>query len=737
MDEIREPLEDESPEHIIAKLRETFKDEAYELLAELEAALLELEKSPADEDLTGRVFRALHTIKGSGATCGFRDVSGFTHEVETIFDMVRKGKIAVSKELIDLTLKARDQIKAMFDQYYRGGGSADTVRTREIAASFKNLLPDTGDKQNAVSPYGPRRHTESGGPSQAVPGKNVTYRIRFRPAQDILSQGVNPVSLLDELRRLGDCTVVAQTDAVPKLEDLNPELCYTYWDAILTTSQGMNAIKDVFIFVKDSSELKVDIIDEDGKLDDEKSYKRISDILVERGDLTADGLQKALKSKKLMGEMLVEAGVVAPGHVESALVEQQHMKELREKRQTAESTSSIRVSTDRLDGLVDLVSEMVTVQARFSRAAALFNNPELLSIAEEVERLTGELRDNTMSIRMMPIGTTFSKFKRVVRDLSSELGKEAVLVTEGAETELDKTVIERLSDPLVHLIRNCIDHGIEPPETRKVTGKPGQGTVHLSAIHSGAHVLIQIRDDGAGLDANGIRAKATEKGLVDGNRPDLPDRELFQFILAPGFSTAKKVTDVSGRGVGLDVVKKAIDALRGSIEISSQKGLGTTITLKLPLTLAIIDGFLTRIGAEYFVFPLSLVEECVELTREGVKNACGRNIANVRGDIVPYIHLRERFSIDGGPPPIEQIVITRVEDKRVGFVVDHIIGGHQTVIKNLGGFYRNVEGISGATILGDGTVALILDVPKLVQSSEREEIQFLAGGEPSIQKTVA
>jgi two-component system chemotaxis sensor kinase CheA len=342
-----------------------------------------------------------------------------------------------------------------------------------------------------------------------------------------------------------------------------------------------------------------------------------------------------------------------------------------------------------------------------------------------------------MGIRMMPIGTTFSKFKRVVRDLSSELGKEAVLITEGAETELDKTVIERLSDPLVHLIRNCIDHGIEPPETREATGKPGQGTVHLSAIHSGAHVLIQIRDDGAGLDANGIRAKATEKGLVDGNTPDLSDRELFQFILAPGFSTAKKVTDVSGRGVGLDVVKKAIDALRGSIEISSQKGLGTTITLKLPLTLAIIDGFLTRIGAENFVFPLSLVEECVELNRKSVNNSHGRNIANVRGDIVPYIRLRERFSIDGGPPPIEQIVITRVEDKRVGFVVDHIIGGHQTVIKNLGGFYRNVEGISGATILGDGTVALILDVPKLVQSSEKEEMQSLKGGELSIQKTVA
>jgi len=726
MDADGKRFEEESAENIIAKLKEAFKDEAYELLAELESALLELEKTPDDGELIDRVFRAMHTIKGSGSACGLSDVAAFTHELETFFDKVRKGKVSVTKKIVDLTLQARDQIKAMFDAHYRGG-SADTVSAREIAASFNKLLPHTRDKQTAASPSGPPRHHENAGSSQAVPGKNVTYRIRFRPAQDILSQGVNPVSLLDELRRLGYCRIVAQTDAVPNLEDFNPELCYTYWDAILTTRQGINAIKDVFIFVRDTSELKVDVIDEDGRLDDEKSYKRLSEILVERGDLTPDDLQKTLKAKKLIGEMLVEAGLVAPGHVESALVEQQHVRDIREKRQGVESSSSIRVSTHKLDSLVNLVSEMVTVQARFSQAAALSDNPHLLSIAEEVERLTGELRDNAMSIRMMPIGTTFSKFTRLVRDLSRELGKEAELITEGAETELDKTVIERLSDPLIHLIRNCIDHGIELPETRKAAGKPRQGVIRLSAIHSGAHVLIQIRDDGAGLDKETIRAKAMEKGLIEGNTADLSDRHLFQLILGPGFSTAKKVTGVSGRGVGLDVVKRAIDALRGSIEISSQRGLGTTITLKLPLTLAIIDGFLTKIGAECFVFPLSLVEECVELTRQGVNNACGRNIANVRGEIVPYIRLRERFSINGEPPPIEQIVITRVEDTRVGFVVDHIIGGHQTVIKNLGGFYRNVEGISGATILGDGTVALILNVPKLVQSSEKEEIQLLRG----------
>jgi two-component system, chemotaxis family, sensor kinase CheA len=341
-------------------------------------------------------------------------------------------------------------------------------------------------------------------------------------------------------------------------------------------------------------------------------------------------------------------------------------------------------------------------------------------LAEEVERLTAELRDNTMSIRMLPIGITFSKFKRLVRDLTGELGKEIELRTTGAETELDKTVIERLSDPLVHLIRNSIDHGIEAPEVREAAGKPRQGTIHLSAAHSGAYVLIQIKDDGAGLDAAAIRAKAVEKNMI---APDagLTDKELFTLILQPDFSTAKKVSSVSGRGVGMDVVKKAIDALRGSIEIESRNGAGTTITLKLPLTLAIIDGFLTRIGAEHFIFPLSSVEECIELNRETASAFSGRHLVNVRGHVVPFIRLREQFTMIEDAPAIEQVVIVREDSRRVGFVVDTIVGEHQTVLKSLGKFYRDVEGISGATILGDGTVALILDVPKLVRLAELQE----------------
>src|SRR5208282_958297 len=448
-------------------------------------------------------------------------------------------------------------------------------------------------------------------------------------------------------------------------------------------------------------------------------YKKLGEILIERGDLKPEDLEK-LPMPKLIGEKLIDAGLVQAQEVRSALVEQQHRKELQEKLQKTEINASIRVASGKLDNLVNLVGELVTVQARLTQTAAGRRDPVLLSIAEEVERLTDELRDNTMNIRMLPIGTTFSKFKRLVRDLSKELGKEIDLVTEGAETELDKTVIEKLNDPLVHLIRNSIDHGIEPPDSRKAVGKSGKGTIHLSAMHSGAHVLIQIRDDGAGLDKDAIRAKAVEKGLISSDA-ELPEKEIFALVLAPGFSTAKAVTSVSGRGVGMDVVKQAIDALRGTIDISSNKGTGTTITLKLPLTLAIIDGLLVRIGEDHFVLPLSVVKECVELMKEDAAEAHGRHIANVRGRIIPYIKLRERFGINGIVPDIEQIVIAEIGDDNIGFVVDAVIGEHQTVIKSLGTFYKNVEGVSGATILGDGTVALILDASQIAMLAEAEE----------------
>jgi two-component system, chemotaxis family, sensor kinase CheA len=688
--------------------RLAFKEEAYELLGELESSLLELEERPDDADLIGRVFRAMHTIKGSGSMFGFDDIAAFTHEVETIFDMVRNGKLQVSTALVNLTLSARDQIKSMLDNSDGGGGSDPEVSGR-IIAGLRALASNVAPAAASVEP-------REAGPAAS---ERVTYRIRFVPSRDIFSSGSNPLNLLAELRALGACNAVAQTSGFPALEQMDPEGCYTCWDVILTTDQGLNAIRDVFIFVEDDCELSIEAI----ALHDESSahdcYKKLGEILVERGDLSADEMTGVLAKQKRFGELAVAGGLVPEARVQSALVEQRHVQAVRQEKSSAEAGNSIRVPAERLDVLVNLVGELVTVQARLSQTATGRGDADLMAIAEEVERLTGELRDSALNIRMLPIGSTFSKFKRLVRDLSGELGKEIEMTTDGAETELDKTVIEKLNDPLVHLIRNSIDHGVELPEVRLLAGKPRFGTVHLAAVHSGDSVLITIKDDGAGLDKDAIRAKAVEKGVIAASA-ELSEKELFALIFAPGFSTAKTVSSVSGRGVGMDVVKKAIEALRGSIEIASVRGEGTRIMVRIPLTLAIIESLLVKIGKDFFMLPLSLVDECVELTREDVARAHGRNLARVRERLVPYIPLRERFQIPGELPEIEQIVITQVGGVRVGFVVDQVIGEHQTVIKSLGRAYKNAEGISGATILGDGSVALILDVPQLVQSVEAE-----------------
>jgi len=733
--------------------KNAFLEEAYELLAELETSLLELEDRPDDLDIIGRIFRAMHTIKGSGAMFGFDEISAFTHEVETVFDLVRNGEMEASKELINLTLSARDHIKIMLDSPDTSGDHKQNGDT--IVEALKELAPRTKAAQEPASDDGTQ--SENSDWQSDSPERKITYQIRFRPSPDIFAMGNNPVFLLNELRALGDCSVVAHSEDIPLLQEMDPESCYVYWDAALTTTEGINAIKDVFIFVADDCKLDMHIIDDSGGVDEatlfdilkekgfitkedtnqlKASYKRIGEILVDRGDITPQELNKVLSEQKRIGEMLVKAGLVDRATIESALAEQQRIKEVRkistdvrekkgkvvqQRQLQSEAVSSIRVASDKLDKLVDLVGELVTVQARLTQTSSSRNDPEMVSIAEEVERLTNELRDNTMSVRMVPIGSMFSKFRRLVRDLSAETGKEVEMTTDGSETELDKTVIDKLNDPLVHLIRNSIDHGIEPPHVREANRKTRQGAVHLAARHSGASVLIEIKDDGAGLNAEAIRTKAVERGLLDPGA-SVSEKELFQMILAPGFSTAQKVTSVSGRGVGMDVVKQNIEALRGTIEINSKIGAGTTMTLKLPLTLAIIDGLLVKIGEDFYVMPLSLVEECVELTRDDVARAHGRQIANVRGEIVPYISLREQFNIPGNKPDIEQIVIVSIDDHRVGFVVDDVVGEHQTVIKSLGTFYKDAEGLSGATILGDGTVALILDVPKLFQKVEQQEV---------------
>ncbi len=704
--------------------RAVFKEEALELLAELQDGLLELEERPADMETIGRIFRAVHTIKGSGAMFGYNAVSEFAHQLETVLDKVRNGKLEATKEIVSLALQCRDMLGQLID--------CDDAVPDDVAsnkAKLETLLKKTAEEPSASArtDAGPAPNPKAGpeAASAAVginaaepvspPGGNMnTYRIRFTPGQSSLRDGSDPVLFINELKKLGPLAVAARTGGIPLLEKLDPELCLLSWSFILTTDRGIGSINDVFLFMDNQANLKIEKIDAPDIPGDEPA-PRLGDILRDRGEVDQKAMVEAEKKRQQIGEFLASSGVVSKEQVKEALVEQQVIKSQREMRKDT-SASSIRVTAEKLDYLVDMVGELVIAQARLTEISQRNQDPDIISIAEEVERLTTELRDSTLGIRMVPIGTTFSRFKRLVRDLGSELGKNVELETEGAETELDKTVIEQLGDPLVHLIRNSVDHGIESPEVRRAAGKPAQGTVRLKAQQGGGCVLIDIIDDGAGLNTGKIRKKAVERGVINPDA-DMTEKDLFQLIFAPGFSTAEKVSSVSGRGVGMDVVKRAIDQLRGQISIDSAEGRGTTISIRLPLTLAIIEGLLVKVSGENYVMPLQLVEECIDLTEQDIKAAHGNRVARVRDELVPYLRIRDWFEVGGGRPPIEQLVITSSEGERFGFVVDKVIGQHQTVIKNLGAMYSDVRGLSGATILGDGTVALILDARGLAQSA--------------------
>lgn len=682
--------------------RQAYLEEAADLLRELEGALLELEESPSNAELIGRVFRALHTIKGSGAMFGFDAVAAFTHEFETAFDSLRSGRGHATPDLIGIALEGRDHIQELLHAAPGADGLAPAT-----AGILERL------RQAAAAPEAPSSHAaEPAVPARPPGGQELqTFRVRFDPQRDILLSGTNPILLLRELAGLGDLSLAAHLDRIPRLTEFNADECYTHWDGVLTASVDENAVRDVFIFVEDRALVQVQPI---GSAD-EIERRRLGEILVDRGDVRPDDAEKVLSDRPRIGELLVEAGLTTPDRVDAAVLEQQHVEKLRESRRRAEAASTLRIPAAKLDALVDIVGELVTVQARLSSYAVASGDSEITLIAEEVERLTAQLREDTMSARMLPIGETFSRFKRLIRDLAAELGKKIDFVAEGGETELDKTVIEQLNDPLVHLVRNAIDHGIESPEVRLAGGKPESGRIHLSACHEGAFVVIQVTDDGRGMNRDAIRARALERGMIPAGA-SLSDDELFALTFAPGFSTASAVTAVSGRGVGMDVVQRGLKALRGSVSIASEAGRGTTVTLKIPLTLAIIDGLLVEAGGAFFVVPLANIAECFEM--EGRVDRPQRHaLVHVRGEMVPYIVLRERFGIFGRPPGIEQVIVAETPAGKCGFVVDRVIGDHNTVVKKLGGMYRGVEEVSGATILGDGRIALILDVNKVASAA--------------------
>ncbi len=670
-----------------------FLMEATELLEQVEAGLLDLTSRLDDRDQIDAVFRGLHTLKGSGAMFGFDALAAFTHHCETAFDRVRKGDVPATQELVAAVLAAQDHMRALLET----PNGDHEEKSAELLAVLHAAVAGSG---------GSVAETPVTAATQAVQQDKETgggaWRIRFSLPRDSMANGTNPLGLLDELRDLGECRIVADTSKVPPLDALVPTEMHLAWDVHLVTQGGREAIEDVFIFVMDDMELSIE------RLKDEAPEPVAAKAPVPASPAIAQAVAQAPQAPAKAAEATTSATDNKP-------------------QQQAKAAENVRVPAERLDELMDRVGELVIAQSRLSQLADATMEIQLRAVSEDIERLSGELRDTMMVLRMMPVASLFGRFRRLVHDLSRETGKKIDLVTEGETTEVDKTVIDRLADPLVHLVRNSIDHGLELPEDRRNAGKAETGRIILSAHQSGGEVIITIRDDGRGIDRTRVRAKAESSGLVQPGAT-LSDQELLQMIFQPGFSTAATITNLSGRGVGMDVVKKTVEALRGTIEMTSTPGEGSEISLRIPLTLAIIDGLLVRVGNAPYVIPLSAVEECLELSVEDDMRSRGRSFISLRESLVPFIRLRELFHTGTKPDPFQKIVVISTGTERVGLVVDQIIGDHQTVIKSLSKLHHDVATFSGATILGDGSVALILDVTHLVASGQHQEAQLRAAG---------
>lgn len=662
---------------------EIFRQEASELLQSIEKGLMDLEAAPGDTELINSIFRSMHTIKGSGAMFGFTELSQFVHEFETAFDDLRNGRATVSNDLIGLSLQACDQIGKLMDAVE--GTDADNQR---ILANLRTLMrpghhsddTDIAEDEAAETPH----------PVEEPALGEVTTVIRFWLGSDALRLGSNPALLIEELRGYGDTTVRALDDRIPTLGELDPTDCLTGWEVEINANLTDADIDMVFMFVRDEMDLSVE--------------RRGATLPAPVDTPASADTTPGAAPRAATDDTQSQAVAKAPTNPKAAAGE------------------TMRVATERLDELMDRVGELVIAEARLQALTEATNDASMMSVAEDIQRLVAGLRDATMSMRMVPIGSILGRFRRLMRDLSSSLGKPLEFVTVGEDTELDKTVIELLADPLVHILRNSVDHGLETPEDRRAVGKPETGTIELGARYSGAEVLITVRDDGRGLNPAKIREKAISKGLMS-ERDDLSDSEIFRMIFQPGFSTVDKVTELSGRGVGMDVVMRTIASLRGEIDLASEPGHGTTLTLRLPLTLAIIDGMLIDVGGERYTIPLAAVEECVELPTLHTVGNGGSSYLNIRGELVPFLRLRHLFEIDGTPPDFQKVVVVSSAGGRVGLVVDRIIGNYQTVIKQLSQFHACLKFFSGATILGDGTVALILDATQLVALGRDVELR--------------
>ena len=652
----------------IAQFHKVFFEESLEGLDAMEAALLALDEG-GDAELVHSIFRAAHSIKGGAATFGFPDMAAFTHEAESLLDQVREGRRAVDKDIVELMLRTVDCLRGMFDRAQNGQSlaNADSESLKQqLAAAAGHAIPAAA---KAVA-----KTTASNG-----------WIIHFRPHAGMLAGGNDPLRLLRELAALGQLVVEAQLDRVPALDALDPSECHLGWRIELTAAVSREAISAVFEWVEDECDLSIE-------------------------PLVAVAPPPA---------PVVEA-VAAPtgaggtsGTVRSATA-------------SSNDAGSVRVGIDKIDSLIDLVGELVITQAMLDQFREEFDPSRLAMLQQGLAHLarhTRTLQESVMGIRMLPIGSVFNRFPRLVRDLSQKLGKQVKLEMVGEHTELDKTVLEKIGDPLVHLVRNAIDHGLEMPEKRRAAGKSEVGTLRLEAFHRGGSIVVEIVDDGAGLNREAIVAKALQKGLLKSGE-EITDEAVGELIFQPGFSTAAVTTDLSGRGVGMDVVRRNVVDLGGNVSIQSHPGKGTTFTITLPLTLAIIDGLRAAVGDECYIVPLVSIVESIQLRADAVRSVTGGGeLFRFRGEYLPIVRLHQQFGCTNARQNIEDglVIVVEADGSQVGLFVDELIGQQQAVVKSLEANYRRVDGISGATILADGSVALIADIAGLIRLQARRK----------------
>lgn len=701
---------------------QTFFAEAEDLLNSMEAALLRLDEGDKDVETINEIFRAAHTIKGSAGLFGLDDIVSFTHIVENVLDRARDGKITITSDLLSIFLPCRDHIAVLVEnaRQEQENDAACLAQGKALLDSLQPWLeavPQTAAASTAAISSSPKNSSSSESNHEA-------WHISVRLGPDLLRNGMDPLSILRFLRTLGDIThITTITDHLPEFNSYDPEQLYLGFEITLVSNASQQQIEDAFMFVRDDSDIK--LIPPRSNIEAyvnlikslPENPQRLGEILVKSHAITFQELDAALATQKqqakttgavgMLGDILIEEQAIAPEIVNAALDKQKKISE----KKTSGENRFIRVDAERLDILINLIGELVINRQRVDLLSSKMGNPTLIEAVTSMGNFTEAIRDAALTLRMVPIGDTFQKFKRVVRDTAKSIGKEIELEIEGAETELDRSMVEKLNDPLMHIVRNAMDHGIEAIAVRQARGKPDSGTIKLTARHDAGNIVIGIHDDGGGLDVERIRKKAIANGILE-EGIHLSRQELFQLIFHPGLSTAEQVTNLSGRGVGMDVVKRNIEELQGGIEIESEIGVGTSFSIRLPLTLAIIDGFHVTAGHIDFIVPQNTILECVDLN--SLSHVQGQNCVNLRGEQVPYIRLREIFSLQPKDHSREKIVVVQFGEKRAGIVVDELHGEIQTVVKPMGPIFQALKGIGGSSLLGTGAVALILDIQQLI-----------------------